>query len=223
VTEHLNTIADNVSKLLAEIPQATILVVAAKSRTPAEIHAALDAGISYFGQNYIQEAEEIIPAMRSDARWHMIGHLQRNKVNKAIPLFDMIESLDSIRLAKKIEQSCSESGIVMPVLLEINSGRESSKTGLLPKDVPALAKLVDDLPHLHLQGLMTMGPRFGSPEDARPYFQATRSLFDQLADMHLPNSEMKYLSMGMSNSYQVALEEGANIIRIGTKIFGPRS
>jgi len=223
MTDHLETIADNVRQLLNEIPPDTILVAAAKSRTPAEIHAALDAGISFFGHNYIQEAEEIIPALRNEARWHMIGHLQRNKVNKAIPLFDMIESLDSIRLAKKIEHSCSESGTIMPVLLEVNSGRESSKTGLLPRDVPALAKLVDDLPHLHLQGLMTMGPRFGSPEDARPYFQATRSLFKQLAEAHLPNSEMKYLSMGMSNSYKIALEEGANIIRIGTKIFGPRS
>ncbi len=139
MTENLDTIAVNVSKLLAEVPKGTILVAAAKSRTAAEIRAALEAGITYFGHNYIQEAEEIIPSIRTVARWHMIGHLQRNKVNKAIPLFDMIESLDSIRLAKKIDQSCSETGIVMPVLLEINSGRESSKTGLLPKDVPALA------------------------------------------------------------------------------------
>ena len=216
-------ITKSVQNLLSELPSDVLLVAAAKSRTRDEIQAAMDAGIRYFGQNYIQEAEDVIPSMRTDAKWHMIGHLQRNKVNKAVLLFDMIESLDSPRLARKINQSCEREGITMPVLIEINSGRESSKTGVLPADTPSLARLVDELPHLHLQGLMTMGPRFGDPDDARPYFKATKTLMDELAGMDLPNSEMKYLSMGMSNSYRTALEEGANIIRIGTGIFGPRT
>jgi hypothetical protein len=111
----------------------------------------------------------------------------------------------------------------MPVLIEINSGRESNKTGILPADVKTLVEKMSSLKHLKLQGIMTMGPRFGDPEDSRPYFKLTRSIFDEIAKMDLPNVEMKYLSMGMSNSYKIAIEEGSNIVRIGTRLFGERS
>ncbi len=155
-------------------------------------------------------------------QWHMIGHLQRNKVKKAVAIFDMIETIDSWRLAESVDQYCADEGKIMPVLIEINSGKESNKTGVLPENVEELVRKVSKLPHLRLQGLMTMGPRFGNPEDARPYFKETKAAFDRLKKTEIANVEIRYLSMGMSNSYQIAIEEGANIVRIGTKLFGER-
>jgi pyridoxal phosphate enzyme (YggS family) len=149
----------------------------------------------------------------------MIGHLQRNKVPAAVQMFSMIETVDSVRLAKAMEKRCARLGLSMPVLVEINSGRESSKTGIFPEQVDELVETIAGMGHLNLVGLMTMGPRFGDPEEARPYFQATRETFDRLSSIDHPNVVMRYLSMGMTNSYQVAIEEGANIVRIGTKIF----
>ena len=154
------------------------------------------------------------------AQWHMIGHLQRNKVKKAIHIFDMIETIDSKRLAELVNTHCAAEDKSMPVLIEINSGRESNKTGVLPENVGELIREISHLSHLRIQGLMTMGPRFGNPEDARPYFKATKAAFDHLSKSGISNVEMCYLSMGMSNSYQIAIEEGANIVRIGTKLFG---
>jgi len=121
-----------------------------------------------------------------------------------------------------IDRRCAAIGLTMPVLVEINSGREASKTGALPEEADDLVRRLSDLPHIRVQGLMTMGPRFGNPEDARPYFRATKQAFDRLARAHLPNINMRYLSMGMSNSYQVAVEEGANMVRLGTTLFGER-
>jgi pyridoxal phosphate enzyme (YggS family) len=134
----------------------------------------------------------------------------------------MIETLDSWPLAELIDRRCAAIGKTMPVLVEVNIGREASKTGVLPEGVDDLVRRVSDLQHIRVQGLMTMGPRFGDPENARPYFQATKEAFDRLAKANLPNVEMRTLSMGMSNSYQVALEEGANMVRLGTVLFGER-
>ena len=200
---------------------------AAKARAPEEVEAALRAGVTHVGHNYVQEAERMIPAiedpqLRDKVRWHMIGHLQKNKVKKAVRLFDMIETVDSWPLAELIDRRCAAIGKTMPVLVEINSGREASKTGVLPEEVDDLVRRLSDLQHIRVQGLMTMGPRFGNPEDARPYFRATKAAFDRLARANLPNIEMRYLSMGMSNSYQVAIEEGANIVRLCTVLFGER-
>jgi hypothetical protein len=217
-----NTIAANVKRILETLPPGVILVAAAKARTPEEVEGALQAGVTHVGHNYVQEAEQMIPLIQDQVCWHMIGHLQKNKVKKAVRLFDMIETVDSWSLAELIDRHCAEIGKTMPVLVEINIGREASKTGVLPKDVDDLVRRLSDLQHVHVQGLMTMGPRFGDPEDARPYFQATRGAFDRLARANLPNVEMRYLSMGMSNSYQVAIEEGANMVRLGTVLFGER-
>jgi len=215
-------IAANVKHILETLPPGVILVAAAKARTSEEVEAALRAGITYVGHNYVQEAERMIPAIKEEARWHMIGHLQKNKVKKAVGLFDMIETVDSWPLAELVDRRCAAIGKIMPVLVEINSGREASKTGALPEEVDDLVRRVSDLQHIRVQGLMTMGPRFGNPENARSYFRATKEAFDRLAKANLPNVEMRYLSMGMSNSYQVALEEGANMIRLGTVLFGER-
>jgi pyridoxal phosphate enzyme (YggS family) len=216
-------IAASARRILETVPPDVIVVVAAKGRTPAEVEAAILAGITHVGHNYIQEARVMIPALGDSVNWHMIGHLQRNKVKKAVPLFDLIETVDSWRLAEALDQRCAVVGKVMPVLVEINSGRETRKTGVLPEDVDDLIQRLKELQHIRVQGLMTMGPRFGDPEEARPYFQATRAAFERLSTWSLPNVKMRYLSMGMSNSYLVAIEEGANIVRIGTKIFGRRA
>ena len=217
-----DSIAANVKRIQETLPQGVVLVAAAKARTPEEVEEALRAGVTYVGHNYVQEAERMIPAIKEKARWHMIGHLQKNKVKKAVRLFDMIETLDSWPLAELINRRCAAIGKIMPVLVEINSGREASKTGVLPEEVDDLVRRVSDLQHIRVQGLMTMGPRFGDPENARPYFRATKEAFDRLAKANLPNVEMRYLSMGMSNSYQVAIEEGANMVRLGTVLFGER-
>jgi len=217
-----NPIAANVKRILESLPPGVILVAAAKARTPEEVEEVLRAGVTYVGHNYVQEAERVIPAIKGKARWHMIGHLQKNKVKKALRLFDMIETLDSWPLAELIDRRCAAIGKTMPVLVEVNIGQEGSKTGVLPDEVDDLVERMNDLQHIRVQGLMTMGPRFGDPEDARPYFRATKEAFDRLAKADLPDVEMRHLSMGMSNSYQVAIEEGANMVRLGTMLFGER-
>ena len=154
--------------------------------------------------------------------WHFLGHLQRNKVKKAIAIFDMIETVDSLEIAREIDKRAGRLSKIMPVLIEINSGKEEQKFGITPEAAGDFVQLLSSLPNLKVQGLMTMGPMFGDPEDARPYFETTRKVFEKIRDLAIPGIEMKYLSMGMTNSYKVAVEEGANIVRIGTKIFGPR-
>ncbi|NIS80171.1 MAG: YggS family pyridoxal phosphate-dependent enzyme [Anaerolineales bacterium] len=214
-------IKEAVRNLLETIPPHVILVAAAKGRSLDEVVQAIEAGITHVGHNYVQDALPMVEALGHEGMWHMIGHLQRNKVKKAIHTFDLIETVDSLRLAKAINRHCANAGKIMPVLVEINSGGETSKTGVLPEDVDDLVISMAKLDHIRLLGLMTMGPRFGDPDRARPYFSATREAFIRISAMNLPNVTMRYLSMGMSNSYKVAIEEGANVVRIGTKIFGP--
>ena len=219
---NLTLIKESINRIRDSLPTEVLLVAAAKTRTPEEIQVAIDTGISLLGYNYLQEAERMYQVIGNQVNWHMIGHLQKNKVKKAVRIFDMIETIDSVELAELVDKRCALEDKIMPVLVEINSGEESNKTGILPGDVDALISEISDLPHLRIQGLMTMGPRFGNPEDARPYFKATKSAFDSLSRAGVPTVEMRYLSMGMSNSYHIAIEEGANIVRVGTKLFGGR-
>ncbi|MCJ7776027.1 MAG: YggS family pyridoxal phosphate-dependent enzyme [Desulfobulbaceae bacterium] len=215
-------IKENVSKILQELPEGVSLVGAAKTRTPQEILEAVEAGLEIIGENYVQEAERAFQVVGGKAKWHMIGHLQSNKAKNAVRVFDLIETVDSIKLARAIDRACGNIDKVMPILMEINSGEESQKAGVMPEDAISLARDMSELNNIKLMGLMTMGPFAGDPEDSRPYFQKTKKLFEEIKEMDLPGVEMKYLSMGMSNSYKVALEEGANVVRIGTKLFGER-
>ena len=215
-------ITDNVKKILQEIPKGVEIVAAAKTRTPEEILKAIQAGISIIGENYVQEAEKAFKLIGNRSKWHMIGHLQTNKVKKAIKIFDMIETVDSVKIAKLIDKECVKIGKIMPILIEINSAEEPQKAGVLPKDTIQLIKQISQLKNIKIQGLMTMGPFVEDPEELRPYFKITKELFDEIKNMNFPEVDMKYLSMGMSDSYKIAIEEGANIVRIGTKIFGPR-
>ncbi len=215
-------ISEVVKQIKDSISSDVILLAAAKTRSLEEVEAVIQAGVTHIGYNYIQEAIPIIQSIGTKAEWHMIGHLQRNKAKIAIQNFDMIETVDSWHLAQTIDRYCGQIHKIMPVLVEINSGREANKTGVLPEEVDDLIQKIAALANIHIEGLMTMGPRFGNPEDARPYFKATREIFEKIAANKLPNVNMRFLSMGMSNSYQIAIEEGANIIRIGTKLFGQR-
>jgi PLP dependent protein len=216
-------IAENVQGLLHELPPGVKLVAAAKGHPPADVLEAIRAGVRVVGENYLQEAEEAYAAIGKAVEWHFIGSLQTNKVKTAVRLFDLIETVDSAPLAEAIDRQCAALGKVMRVLVEVNSGREAQKSGVLPEDTTALVRQLAHLRNIRVQGLMTMGPRFGDPEEARPYFSVTRRLFDQLKSLALPGVEMRYLSMGMTNTYRVALAEGANMVRIGSKIFGERA
>jgi len=216
------TIKENVKLLLDELPAGVTLVAAAKTRTPEQVLQAVDAGITIIGENYVQEAQAAFAVIGNRASWHMVGHLQRNKVKQAVEIFDAIETVDSLRLASEIDKRCARIGRTMPVLIEINSGRESQKAGVFPEDAEDLLRGLASFKHVKVEGLMTMGPRFGDPEDARPYFKETKRLFDEMKGLQLANVEMRHLSMGMSNTYEIAIEEGATIVRVGTKLFGER-
>ncbi len=215
-------IEENIKEILKELPEGVELVAAAKTRTPKEILRAAEAGVKIVGENYVQEAQKAYALVGHKARWHFIGHLQRNKVKKAVEIFDMIETLDTIELAAEIDKRSLRIGKIMPLLIEINSGREKQKYGVWPEDAESLIREAAGYKNIEIQGLMTMGPDFGDPEDARPYFVETKKLFEKIKALDIPGIEMKFLSMGMTNSYRVAIQEGANIVRIGTKIFGPR-
>ena len=216
------TIKERYQRIRKEVPEDVTIVVAAKTRTADEVKEAIDAGVTDIGENYVQEAEDVRMALGSVAeavRWHMIGHLQTNKINKALGVFDMIQTLGSLKLARAVSQRAAKT---VPVLIEINSGRELQKTGVLPEEVERLVREIASLEKISVKGLMTMGPRFGNPEDARPYFRETKRLFDYIASLDTPNVEMNVLSMGMSNAYKVAIEEGSTMIRPGTILFGER-
>ena len=216
-------IRENVERLLGELPEGVMLEGAAKTRTPEEIVEAIDAGLEIIGQNYVQEAEKTFAVIGNRVKWHMIGHLQRNKARKAVAIFDMIETVDSMKLAREINKSCGKLIKTMEVLIEINSGEETQKAGVLPGAALSLVKEMSALEYIRIMGLMTMGPFAGDPEESRPYFQKTRDIYEELKQLNLPGVKMEILSMGMSNSYKVAIEEGANLVRIGTHLFGERT
>ncbi len=216
------SIRDNVKSVLESLPGNVELVAAAKTRSPKEILAAVKAGVTAIGENYVREAEEAFAVIGHNAVWHFIGHLQRNKVKKAVRIFDMIETIDCLSLAEEVDKSSRDTGRVMPVLVEINSGREEQKYGVFPEKAGDLIRKIAMLPNIKVRGLMTMGPFSGDPENARPYFRETRKIFNEIAGQDISGLEMSCLSMGMSNSYRVAIEEGATMVRIGTGIFGER-
>lgn len=226
-------IKENYVKIKKEIPADVLIVVAAKTRTLEEIEEIIDAGATDIGENYVQEALTMYNALGNKARqvrWHMIGHLQENKINKAISIFNVIQTVDSLVRAQAINKKAQAAGKgIVSIYLEINIGNEDLKAGIKPEEhqpfdeyIEKLVRDISKLEYLRLEGLMTMGPRFGNPEDSRPYFKKINKLFEKIKRLNLPHVEMKYLSMGMTNSYKVAIEEGSNMIRVGTAIFGKR-
>ncbi len=201
-----------------------IKLVAVSKNKPAEmINEAISAGITRFGENRVQEAMVKIPQIKATVEWHMVGTLQTNKVKRAIELFSIIQSVDSLHLAEAIERRCGEKNIIMPVLIEVNTSGEPTKHGVQPEQLAELLKQVIHLPHLRVMGLMTIGPGLAieNPEASRNCFRQLARLRREMEDKF--SISLPELSMGMSSDFTVGIEEGATIIRIGTAIFGPRS
>jgi len=199
------------------------LVAVSKTHPPELIHAAFDAGLRDFGENRVQEAKPKIAELAGlGAIWHLIGHLQSNKARIARELFHWVHSLDSFRLAEKLAQAADSGNAPLPVLIEVNLGGEISKAGVQPGEVAALAEHVATLATLALRGLMVIPPFCENPEDARPYFKELHSLAGTIEARRLPRVSMNELSMGMSHDFEVAIEEGATVVRVGTAIFGTR-
>jgi hypothetical protein len=199
------------------------IVAAAKSQGMAKIEQAITAGIRIIGHNYLQEAERETPArMPEGVQLHMIGHLQKNKAGKAAELFDVIETVDDLRLAEALSRRAHALGKGLGVLIQVNLSGETQKSGISEEELSALAQAIRGLPGLSLLGLMTMPPFFDDPDLVRPYFAHLRRLRDELIDSGVLSPGMKELSMGMTGDYEVAVEEGATLVRIGTALFGSR-
>ena len=223
------SIKENYRRIRGQIPENVKIVLAAKKRTADEILEAIDAGAKDIGENYVQEAEKIYEKMdkrKTEVTWHLIGALQKNKIRKAIPIFDVIQTVGDYKIAEHINKRVKSCGKkIMPVYIEVNIGSEMTKYGVKPdyeKIMDLINKIISKFKKLKVEGLMTMGPRFEDPENSRPYFKKTREIFYKIKSLKLPGVDMKTLSMGMSNSYKVAIEEGSNMVRIGTAIFGER-
>lgn len=230
------SIASNIAEVRERIAHASArvgrrqeeitLMAVSKTVESDRIREAYAAGLRTFGENRVQEFEGKSGALAelNDAEWHLIGHLQSNKAIKAAQLFHAIDSIDSLRLAEKLNQAAQQSGKVLSVLIEIKVGREESKAGI-PLDSPELEQILqaaERLDHLQIRGLMTVPPYTENPEGARDYFRCLRDLRDQIASRKLPRVEMDVLSMGMSHDFEVAIEEGSTCVRVGTAIFGTR-
>jgi PLP dependent protein len=213
----------NVREVIGSLPKYVTLVAAAKTRSATELTTAIEAGVKIIGYNYVQEAASIKKLIKLPVKWHMIGHLQKNKVKRAVELFDMIETVDSIELADAINYYSGTIQKIMPVLIEINSAREANKSGVMLNELDALVGYISTLPNLRLEGLMTMGAFASDPDEMRGYFRETKTAFDRLTTLNIPNVTMQQISMGMSDNYYIAIGEGATMVRIGTRLFGERN
>ncbi len=203
-------------------PESIRLMAVSKTVEPERIRMALEAGITLLGENYVQEAREKIPSIGRAAQWHMIGHLQTNKVKYVVNLFDWVHSVDRPELAQELNKRALQNDRRLNVLIEVNVSGEASKSGIAPQQAAGLARLISTLPGLNLQGLMTMPPYPDNPEDSRPYFVALRNLRDEIRKAAIPGISMDELSMGMTDDFEIAIEEGATIVRVGRAIFGER-
>lgn len=230
------SVADNIARLRERIaraaaragvnPDSITLMAVSKTVEPERIRQAYEAGIRVFGENRVQEFSDKAAALTglTDARWHLIGHLQTNKARKAVELFHAVDSVDSLRLAEKLDQAARQMNKVLPVLIEIKVGDEESKSGI-PAGSPALEELLQGaarLDHLQVRGLMTVPPFTEDPAGARPWFRMLRELRDTIAARRLPRIQMETLSMGMSHDFEAAIEEGSTCVRVGTALFGAR-
>lgn len=226
------SIRDNAARVLERIAQAAarsgrkaqaIRLIAVGKTQPVEfIGEALEAGLTVFGENYVQEAQEKIRAYPG-AEWHLIGKLQRNKVKKAVSLFSWIQTVDSLGLLGEISRRAEEAGKVLPVLAEANLAGEASKAGVAPEELAELIEAAPGLPGIRLRGLMAIPPWTEDPEESRPYFVRLRKMLSECGSRGGAGPEMTELSMGMSNDFEAAIEEGATMVRVGTAIFGSRA
>ena len=230
----MGTVAENIEAIRVRIrdaakrsdrdPDSVRLVAVSKHQTLAAIREAMAAGQMVFGENYLQEAEDKVAALGQGVIWHCIGHLQSNKARIAAEIFDCIETIDRLKLAKALEARLAELGKTMPILVQVNVGGEARKAGVATKQAGQLCRELQQFPHLRLQGLMTMPPFAEDPEESRGYFRQLRLLGEELTAQGLLGLHGKVeLSMGMSGDFEVAIEEGATLVRVGTALFGERN
>lgn len=199
------------------------LIAVSKRKPPEMIQQAIDAGHRDFGENYIQEAMGKVDIIGKNAAiWHFIGHLQSNKAKFAVAYFDLIHTVDTVKLAKEINRQAQKIGKIQKILLQVNIAQETSKSGAKENEVVDIAKQASRFDNLHVSGLMCMPPFFDDPEDARVYFKKLKHISKEIEMLNPANTAMTHLSMGMSNDFTVAVEEGATLVRVGTAIFGAR-
>ena len=204
-------------------PKEVTLIAVSKTKPVSMLKEAYDAGARCFGENKVQEIMDKHPQLPEDIQWHMIGHLQRNKVKYIVDKVSMIHSVDSLPLAQTIEQEAAKHNVCVPVLLEVNVAQEESKFGLKMDEVLPLIETIADFPHIKVQGLMTIAPYVENAEDNRDFFRQLKKLSVDIEAKNINNVSMSVLSMGMTGDYQVAVQEGATMVRVGTGIFGERN
>jgi PLP dependent protein len=218
----MNHIKENIEAIKATIPEGVLLVAVTKTRSVEEINEAISLGVTDIGENKVQEILEKYERV-SPVRWHLIGHLQTNKVKQIIDKVYMIHSVDSFHLATEINKRAAQAGIMVRILIQVNAAEEESKFGIPSRDTEALiSEILEQCPQLIIKGLMFIAP-FDDPQNVRGYFSDVKRQFDQLKKIKHPKLDFQVLSMGMSNDYEVAIEEGANLVRVGSAIFGTRN
>ena len=226
LADNLATVQKNIEQACLKAgrdPKEVTLVAVSKTKPVEMLQEAYDAGARVFGENKVQEIMDKYDRLPSDIQWHMIGHLQRNKVKYIIDKVAMIHSVDSLRLAQAIEQEAAKKDLVMPILLEVNVAEEESKFGLATNEVLPLLEKISIFSHIKVMGLMTIAPFVKNPEENRVYFRKMHQLSLDIKSKCIDNIDMSVLSMGMTNDYEIAVEEGATMIRVGTAIFGARN
>ena len=201
-------------------PEEIKLVAVTKTATIEQVKEAISAGVKIIGENKVQEAKEKYQILSADIEWHLVGHLQTNKVKYAIEIFDCIHSVDSIKLAKEIDKRSLQFGMITNVLVEVNVSGEETKYGIKPEEVEPFLKEISEFSRIRVRGLMTIAPITEDKEEVRPYFRKLRELSEEIKNKNIKNVKMDYLSMGMTEDFEVAIEEGANMVRIGRGIFG---
>ncbi len=220
--EKINREKDEITVRAGGKPGDVLLVAVTKTRTPEEINEAIDAGATDIGENKVQEVMDKFDAVKP-VRWHLIGHLQTNKVKYIIDKVSMIHSVDSLKLAEEIDKRAAQHGLTMDILIQVNSAEEESKFGITTEETGTMIRaILDTCEHVRIRGLMCIAPFAENPDDVRIYFREVKALFDEYKTIEHPRADFRYLSMGMSHDYGVAIEEGSNLIRVGTAIFGER-
>jgi len=225
ITEHIKCIQEKI-KIAASYSKNQYrdirLIAVTKTVDTFDIQKAIDAGLNEFGENRVQEMIAKYAKLPKDIIWHLIGQLQANKVKYIVDKVGLIHSLDRISLAQEIQRQCEKISRIMPVLIQVNIAKEETKSGIFEEDIVTFTEEISKFPNLEVQGLMTIAPLVDNPESIRPIFRKMKYYFEQFKKQSIPNVQMNYLSMGMSNDFEIAIEEGANVVRIGTAIFGKR-
>ena len=226
IAEHLHQVKQKIKaamkKRTADMDENVLLVAVTKNHDVAAMREAIDAGAADIGENRIQEAKKKYETLGRDVTWHLIGHLQTNKVKHAVRQFDLIHSVDSLRLAQEIDKAAAKFGKVQNILIQINLAREASKSGIDRTELDAMLAVIDDLRCVRLQGFMCIAPNYDDVEECRPLFRTMYEIFQQVKAAEPRTADIRYLSMGMTHDYEIAVEEGANLVRVGTAIFGAR-